>query len=564
MILSARVVRSVTIASLALLACAAPTMPVSPSATPSLVIRGGTIHTMDPSRPRAEMAVAEGGRFTCVGSESECAPRVRAGARVVDLRGGAALPGLADAHGHVASLGFAMRNVDLGGARDEGECVARLAERAKTTPPGTWILARGWDQNRWPDKRMPTLGALSRAVADHPVLASRVDGHAVWINARALAAAAITRDTPDPAGGRIVRDSSGAPSGVLVDNAEDLVRSKLPPPSEADVESAIRAAVDRLLALGITSAHDAGCDARTLSVYRRLAERGQLGIHVYAMLDGQQPVELLRAQMVGWSASPRIGRLTVGAVKMYADGALGSRGALLFDPYADDASTSGLAVTPPDDLRARILEVARAGWQPSVHAIGDRAVHEVLSAFVEASKTAPDARPRVEHLQILDARDAALLAQARAIASMQPTHATSDGPWAEDRLGPGSPRAKGAYAWRTVLGAGAPLACGSDFPVESPDPIAGIRSAVLRTWPGGPAGGWMPEQRLTLEEAVRCFTSGAAYAEHAENERGRIQVGYVADAVTFDVDPFAVGADKMGQPTRTVVEGIIAFDAASR
>ena len=532
----------------------------APRAGHALVLRGGAIHTMDPARPLAEVAVAVGGRWTCVGDEARCASRVPAGAEVIDLRGGSALPGLADAHGHVASLGKAMAAVNLRGARDEGECVQRIAERAHGAAPGQWIIARGWDQTRWPSRRFPGLEALSAAMPDHPVLALRVDGHAIWANARALALAGVGRDTQDPEGGRITRSPDGAPTGVLVDNAEALVLHHLPAPPPEETERAILAALGRLVALGITSVHDAGVDTATLAVYHRLAESGALPIHVYAMIDGQAPMPEVRAAMVAWSATPSVGRLTVRAVKMLADGALGSRGALLFQPYSDDLSTIGLAVTPATELRARILDVARAGYQPAVHAIGDRAVHEVLADFLAASHLSPTLRPRVEHLQILDPSDLGTLVASHAVASMQPTHATSDGPWAEDRLGHGTDRQRGAYAWRTVLDAHVPLACGSDFPVEDPDPFAGIRSAVLRTWPDGPPGGWMPEQRMTIDEALHCFTTGAAYAEGAEGERGRIAEGYIADAALLTVDPLA-GVEHLESSalTTTIVDGEVAW-----
>jgi predicted amidohydrolase YtcJ len=521
----------------------------------------GAIHTMDPARPLAEMAVAVNGRWTCVGTAQECLPRVPAERDVLSLGAGSAVPGLADAHGHVASLGFLLSRVDLRGAHDEHECVARIAERAAASPPGTWVLARGWDQTRWPSQQFPTADELSRMTPDHPVIASRVDGHAVWVNARALAIAGIGRDTKDPPGGRIVRGDGGQPTGVLVDNADGLVWAHVPPPPEEAVERALLDALDRLVALGITSVHDAGVDPRTLSVYRRLAERGSLPIHVFAMIDGQQPLDTLRAQMDAWRATPTVGRLTVKAVKLYADGALGSRGALLLEPYSDDPTTSGLPVTAPEELRARILEVARAGFQPAVHAIGDGAVHEVLSDFLDVSTAFPSLRPRAEHLQVIDPRDVPLLVQSRTIASMQPTHATSDGPWVEQRLGRGTERLRGAYAWRTVIDAGAPIACGSDFPVEEPDPFAGIRSAVLRTWPGGPPDGWMPEQRMTLDEALHCFTTGAAYAEGAEHDRGRIAEGFVADATTLATD--VTPAIDRSSVTATIVEGRVAWSARS-
>jgi predicted amidohydrolase YtcJ len=274
------------------------------------------------------------------------------------------------------------------------------------------------------------------------------------------------------------------------------------------------------------------------------------------MIDGTQPMDVLQAQMRRWRETPALGRLTVRAVKLFADGALGSRGAWLKEPYSDDPGNVGLAVTAPDELRRRIDAVARAGYQPCVHAIGDRACAETLADFVAIANVAPGLRPRVEHLQILDPADVHLLTEAGAVASMQPTHATSDGPWVEARLGHATDRLRGAYAWRTVLDAHVPLACGSDFPVEGFDPRRGLFSAETRRWPGGPEGGWMPEQRLTREEALRCFTSGAAYAEHAEARRGVIAVGYDADVTAFAGDVMAVPAD--GLPSLKILATVVA------
>ncbi len=493
---------------------------------------------MDPSTPRASVAVIERGKFSCVG---ECS--IPAGARVIDVA--SAVPGLADAHGHVASFGRTLVNVDLSGAKDEDECVRRIVERAKTK--GGWILARGWDQTRWPGQKMPSKDALSRAVPDHPVLAERVDGHAAWVNAAALDVAGITKKTDDPPGGKILRDERGEPSGVLVDNAEDLVASKVPPQTDEEIESALVTAMAALVRVGLTSVHDAGTGRRTLEIQRKLAAADRLPIRIDAMLDGQQPMESLRADMATWKRTPTVGRLSVRAVKLYADGAMGSRGALMFEPYTDEPQTIGLAVTPPDELRKRILEIARAGFQPAVHAIGDRACAETLQDFIEARRAVPDLRPRIEHLQVLRPSDMHLLLEAGAVASMQPTHATSDAPWAEARLGHGTERQHGAYAWRAVLSAGAPFACGSDFPVESIDPRAGLFAAETRAW--------MPEQRLTREEALRCFTSGAAFAAGAEAHRGRIAPGYDADVTVFAADVMSASDVRAVAVTHTIVGG---------
>jgi predicted amidohydrolase YtcJ len=389
---------------------------------------------------------------------------------------------------------------------------------------------------------------------------TRIDGHAAWLNEAALRLAGIDKDTKDPAGGRVVRGPDGAPTGVLVDNAMELASSALPASSDAELEAELLRGMNELVKLGLTTVHDCGVSPRGLEVYRRLAESGRMPLRVHAMLDGQAERDVLAAQLAKWGKSAPIGNLTVRAVKLYADGALGSRGALLFEPYSDDPGNTGLRVTAEGELRSRVLEVAKAGMQPAVHAIGDRASSEVLHAFAEAEKQVPlkPLRPRVEHLQILQPRELPLLVSTGAIASMQPTHATSDAPWAEQRLGHGTERQKGAYAWKSVLKAGAPLACGSDFPIESPDPRGGLFAAEVRRPAGADKGApaWMPEQRLTREEALRCFTSGVAFAEHAESRRGQIKVGYDADLTAFARDVRAVDAEELPTlPIAAVVVG---------
>jgi predicted amidohydrolase YtcJ len=332
----------------------------------------------------------------------------------------------------------------------------------------------------------------------------------------------------------------------------------MPRPSPADAETHIFRALKAVAAVGLTSVHDAGVDRDSLEVYRKMASEDRLPVRVYAMLDGQQPMEKLADQMDLWRRTPEIGRLTVRAVKLFADGALGSRGAKLFEPYSDDPGNSGLWLTEPGELRRRIAAIATAGFQPCVHAIGDQACAEVLAAFT-ARPELRALRPRVEHLQILRSRDTTLLRASGAIASMQPTHATSDAPWAEARLGHGTERQKGAYAWRQALEAGAPLAFGSDFPIESIDPRPGLRSAVARRSANGHA--WMPEQRLTRDEALRAFTSGAAHAEGADGRRGMIREGYDADLTVFERDVLEVAVDELPEVpiAATVVAGVVEY-----
>jgi predicted amidohydrolase YtcJ len=498
----------------------------------------GTLHTLNPSRPRAEAALLRDGRFAAVGSREECERLAGQDVRRIDLGRGCAVPGLADAHGHVALYGRTRSEVSCAGAASEDECAERAAKAAARTPRGTWIRGGEWSHDRWREPRLPTAASLNAAVPHHPVALARSDVHALWVNDLALRAAGIDARTRDPEGGRIGRDAAGVPTGILVDNAMRLVFHAMPRALASDIEANLLRGLKAAAEAGLTCVHDAGLGPEVLEVYRKLAAEDRLPIRVYGMLDGQQALPKLDAQMELWNRTPSVGLLTVRSVKLFADGALGSRGAKMFEPYADDPTTTGLWITSPDDLRARIRRVSAAGYQPCVHAIGDRACAETLEAF-SASPGTRRLRPRVEHLQLLRPRDAHLLRESGAVASMQPTHATSDGAWAEARLGKGTERQKGAYAWRQALLAGATLAFGSDFPVESLDPRKGLASAVLRA-PDGAAVPWMPEQSLTLLEALQAFTAGAAWAEHAESRRGAIRVGFDADLTLFGRDLFDV------------------------
>jgi hypothetical protein len=491
----------------------------------------GRIHTLDPSRSGAGAVLVRDGRIACVGAEEECARG--AGADAPRIQAGSVLPGLVDAHGHVQWLGRERREVSCAGATSEEECAARVAERARAAPGEAWIRGRGWDQNRWPGARFPTEVSLTRAVPDRPAVLVRVDGHASWVNARALALAGIGRDTPDPPGGRIVRASDGAPTGVLVDAAQALVFARLPAPTPAQIEEELLGGLRALVRLGLTEVHDAGVGPAALDVYRRLAEEDRLPLRVYAMIDGEVALPALAAELARWRGRGEVGRLTVRAVKLYADGALGSRGAALHEDYADEPGNRGLLLSVPDVLRAKVRAVAEAGLQPAVHAIGDRAVSEVLAAF-EAAGDLRGLRPRVEHLQIARAEDLPRLAAAGVVASMQPVHATADARWLASRLGAGTERHALAYAWRSALRAGLPLAFGSDFPVADPDPRAGLADAEERTPPGGPP--LTPEQSLSREEALRAFTAGAAFAAFAEGRRGAVRVGMDADLTVFAGD----------------------------
>jgi len=513
----------------------------------------GTLHTQDPSRPLAEAALMRDGKFACVGTRDQCEAAAHDAVKFIELGAGCAVPGLIDAHGHPRLHGQQLEQVRLQGARSEQECVERVARYAQLIPPGQWIRGGGWDQNLWSARGFPDSALLSAATPLHPVALDRVDVHATWCNERALRAAQISAQSADPPGGRILRGAGGRPTGVLIDTAMELVRRAIPGPSARESEAFILRSLQAAAAAGLTCVHDAAAGPETLDAYRKLAERDDLPVRVYAMIDGQGGG--LEESMREWREKPATGLLTVRAVKLFADGALGSRGAALFEPYEDEPDNVGLWLMDPRDLEQRVLAIAAAGFQPCVHCIGDRACALTLQAFAKVPR---DLRPRAEHLQVLRARDVPLLRRSGAIASMQPTHAVSDGLWAEARLGRGTERQRGAYAWKQALEAGAPLAFGSDFPIESLDPREGLRAAVTRKTA---AGVWMPEQRLTREEALHAFTAGAAYAEFAEGRRGLIREGFEADLTVFRRDVLEVHVDELPRVpiAATVVGGRVVF-----
>jgi predicted amidohydrolase YtcJ len=476
------------------------------------------------------------------------------GARVVDYGDATILPGLTDAHGHLYGLGLSLDTVPLYAASVD-EVVARVKERAARAATGEWILGRGWDQNRWPGKQFPTSAVLDAAVPDHPVWLRRVDGHAGWANGAAMRAAGVTASTKDPEGGRIIRDANGNPTGVFVDAAQSLIDRAVPPPSFELRKRQVLAAAQTIAKNGLTEMHDAGADGETIRAVRELVDEKRFPIRIYIMVGDDA------ALLNTWFAQGKLidygGRMTVRAVKLYADGALGSRGAALLAPYSDDPGNVGLLVSKPEHLLDVAKRAKAAGFQVNTHAIGDRGVRNVLDAYEGAGVTSAD-RWRIEHYQVVVPPDFARTAHDGIIASMQPTHATSDMPWAESRLGP--ERIKGAYAWRTVLNDGISLALGSDFPVEDVNPFFGIYSAVTRQdQSGNPPGGWYPEQRLTLAEAVRGFTIGAAYAAFEEGSRGTIEPGKLADFTVVEGDFYSMASIFKAKVRATIVDGRVVY-----
>ncbi|HEY0156090.1 MAG TPA: amidohydrolase [Thermoanaerobaculia bacterium] len=516
---------------------------------------GGTVVAGATQTPQTDHGVlVAGGTIREVGPASALRAK-HPNARVVDVTGTTVLPGLVDAHAHLYGLGVALDVVSLVGTTSYDEVIARVRQRAATAAPGEWIVGRGWDQNDWDVKEFPTAAGLDAAFPDRPIALERVDGHATLANTAAMRAAGVTAATADPAGGRIVRDANGNPTGIFIDAASGLIDQAVPPVSAAQRKARVLAAAQAIAASGLTGLHDAGIDAATITAVQELIDEKRFPIRVYGMLGDND------ALLQQWFESGPLvdygGRLTIRSVKLYADGALGSRGAALLAPYSDDPGNTGLLVSQP----AHIQQIARrgraAGFQINTHAIGDRGVRETINAYANAGIT-PKERYRIEHLQVIALDDLPRLVRHGIIASMQPTHATSDMYWAEARVGP--ERIKGAYAWRSILNAGGRLALGSDFPVEDVNPFFGLYAAVTRQdQKGWPAGGWRPSERLTLAEAIRGFTSDAAYAAFEEKTRGTIEPGKLADFTIVEGDLFTQPELYKAKVRYTVVGGEIVF-----
>ena len=529
----------------------------------TVVFVGGDVITNDPDQPRARAVAVRGSRILAVGDDDTVRRLIGPETRVVELEGRTLSAGLVDGHCHLYGLGTAEENVSLRGAASEAAAVAAVMAAAKGRPAGEWIAGRGWDQNPW-GGAFPTRKSLDAALGDRPVALRRVDGHAVWVNSAVLARAGITRATPDPAGGKIVRDASGEPTGVLIDLAMDLVDAVAPRPTAEVRERRIRAAAAEAIAAGLTGVHEMGIDDETVAVYQQLARAGELPLRVNAYLE-LAPARAGELAQRALEPDDGDGYFAMVGVKFFADGALGSRGAKLTDDYSDEPGNRGLWVTEPDALDRAVAAATGAGWQVATHAIGDAGVHATLDAYEHAigGHRGEDLRLRVEHAQVMTPADITRMAKLGVIASMQPTHATSDMPWAEARLGP--ERVKGAYAWRSVLDAGGFIVAGSDFPVEETAPMNGIYAAVTRRdHQGSPAAGWYPEQRLTLDEAIFAFTAAPALAGFVEEHRGRVVAGMVADLTVYD-RPLAAGRELLEtQIDLTVVGGEVVYERGAR
>ncbi|WP_086617014.1 amidohydrolase [Erythrobacter tepidarius] len=463
----------------------------------------------------------------------------------LDAKGKVMLPGMIDAHVHVMGIGFGKLTLDLSDSVSLEDALAKIKTFAEESPGRPWILGRGWNQEKWGLGRFPTAAELDAVVADRPVWLERVDGHAAWGNSLALQTAGVSAKTPDPAGGKIIRDARGAPAGVFIDKATQLVEKVIPAPRPEDRDLAFVKAQEVLLGYGVTAVADMGTTLADWNTFRRAGDEGRLRIRIMAYADGFETLETVAGPApTVWLYEDR---LRMGGIKLYLDGALGSRGAALKAPYHDDPGTKGLPLLSPSQLRNLMSRAAMDNFQTAVHAIGDAANAEVLAAIEELSESYKgDRRWRIEHAQIVDPADLPRLGRHGIIASMQPLHQTSDRLMAEARLGPD--RLDGAYPWRSVMTVGGRLAFGSDAPVEPADPWAGIAAAISRTdAKGEPFGGWFPQETVSREGALAAFTADAAFAGFAEGRFGRLVPGERADFLLVDRDPLLASPDEIRQ-----------------
>ena len=535
------------------------------SAQADLVVLNARIYTADATRPVAEALAVRDGRIAFVGSARGALAFAGPRTERLDAAGRTVIPGMVDAHAHLLGLGQALRTVDLVGTRSFDEVVARVRDQAARTPAGDWIRGRGWDQNDWADTRFPTHEALSRAVPDHPVYLTRVDGHAAVVNAKALVLAGVAAATPDPPGGRIIRDATGAPTGVLVDGATGLVGRLIAAPSPAELRAQTLDAIAEAHRWGLTGIHDAGVGPEGIAVYEALAREGRYDLRNYVMIRGDDSTVAAYLRR-GPQQALYDGRLWLRAIKLSADGALGSRGAALLEPYSDEPDHSGLLLQEPDRIRRVAVQALRAGFQLSVHAIGDRANRLALDAFEAALREVPvaDHRFRIEHAQILHHDDIPRFARLDVIPSMQGSHQSSDMYWVPNRIG--WARTLGTYAWRSLLATGVVIPNGSDFPVEAVNPLVSFHAFVTRQDAAGfPAGGWFPAQRTSREEALLSMTLWPAYAAFMERDAGSLAAGKYADFVVLDRDVMTVAADEILDATvvLTVLGGRVVYRRAS-
>jgi len=528
-----------------------------------LVLVNGKVWTVDDKRPEVEAVAVLGNRIAAVGSTEEIRKWIGANTKVIDLQGKRVVPGFNDSHVHFLDGGLGLASVQLRDARTPEEFHNRIRDFAAKSPKGRWILNGCWDHETWTPPNLPTRRLIDAVTPDNPVFINRLDGHMCLANSLALKLAGVTRETPDPPGGTIVRDANGEPTGVLKDAAMSYVHKVIPNPSEEVIAEAVRAALAYAAENGVTSVQDMSASPNVFAVYQKLLANGELTARIY----GRQPLsEWERLERAGVRAGFGNDKLKIGGLKGFADGSLGSTTALFFEPYLDDPKTSGLPsdeMFPESKMLDNILNADKAGLQIAVHAIGDKANKTILDMFAEVEKRngARDRRLRIEHAQHLRMEEIKRFGAQRVIASMQPYHAIDDGRWAENRIGPN--RAKGTYAFRSLLDAGAALAFGSDWFVAPMEPMMGIYAAVTRrTLDGKRPNGWVPEQKISVAEAVRAYTMGSAYASGDEKIKGSIEPGKLADLAVLSVDIFKIDPVEIekAKVVMTVFDGRVVYE----
>lgn len=529
------------------------------AALPKVILHNATLVTSKKTLKETALVIGVDGRILAITDEKGLKAWKKKDVEIVDLQGKVVIPGLRDAHGHIVGLAKHKVSLDLSEAYGRHDMCNRV-ESHLVTFKGKWLVARGWDQSKWIDKSGEmSLSFLDTYTGDVPTVLKRVGGHAAWVNSAAMKIAGITNVTPDPEGGKIVRDSYNQPTGYLIDNAMSLVTKHIPKVSDEEVEEQWRRGLNAAAKVGLVAVHDAGIGAQSLRVLEALAKKERLPVRVYVMLSPGNS-KFYKEQL---KKGPRIGlyndQVTIRSVKIFQDGALGSHGAALLDDYSDKPGNKGILSQSADEsLRISKLAVD-AGFQVCTHAIGDRAIRLVLDnygeLFFDANYTGlKAARLRVEHAQVISLKDLPRFAEMGVIASMQPTHATSDKSFAKDHVG--AKRLKGAYAWKTLLKSGAALAFGSDFPVEEESPLRGIYAAVSRQdSKGEPKGGWRKSEALSPGQALEAFTSGAAFAAFEEKDRGELKVGHKADLTILAENPMEVARKDASKLTSIKIIG---------
>jgi predicted amidohydrolase YtcJ len=534
-----------------------------PALTPELIIVNAAVHTMEPSRPTAEAVAVAGNRIVALGSTKELRALAGTGTRVIDAHRNSVLPGFNDAHTHFLTGGFSLSSVDLRDANSIEEMARRLGEYARRTPKGGWILGGDWDHEKWPGAPLPTRQEIDSVTPDNPVFVNRLDGHMALANSLTLKIAGISGETKDPPGGLIVRDpQTGEPTGILKDAAQELVERAMQEKSFEEKHAAAVAGTEYAARMGVTSLTDMSA-GEDVGLYQYMLEHGELKTRIYAIRS-----------IVSWEVMAKTGvraafgseMLRIGGLKGFADGSLGSTTALFFEPYNDAPNTRGLLfdqMLPEGIMLKRVEGADKAGLQVMIHAIGDEANLRILDIYKEAAEKdgARDHRFRIEHAQHLRASEIPRFGKQKVIASMQPYHEADDGRWCEKRIGP--ERSKGTYAFRTLLDTGAVLAFGSDWTVAPLNPLTGLKAAVTRqTLDGKHPNGWLPEQKITLDEALRAYTFGSAYAEFAEKAKGTLLPGKLADLVMLDRDIYKIDPAQIDQARviLTVLDGRVVFE----